>query len=93
MAQKFSGQIRFQLGIICNSSLEESMGNWLIECELTEESNVVQPGGPIKQLQRNLPGDLIGTRKANNCKNTFDELAMNCCAKGNPRTENKYVYS
>jgi hypothetical protein len=60
---------------------------------LTEESNVVQPGGPIKQLQRNLPRDLIGTRKANDCKNTFDELAMDCCAKGNPRTENQYVYS
>ena len=60
---------------------------------LTKKADVIQSSGSIKQLQRNLPRDLIRTRKADNRKNPFNKLTMHGGAKRNARTKHQDIHS
>lgn len=86
-------------GSRCSTSLhglslvaQELSGQVGLKLGIVEKTDVVESSGPIEQLQRHLSGNLIGARQADHCKNTFDELAMNCCTEGYPRAEYKHIH-
>jgi hypothetical protein len=54
---------------------------------LTEESDVIQSSGSIKQLERNLSRHLIWARETDNRKDTLNELSMNCCTESYARAQ------
>lgn len=56
------------------------------------EANIVWPTTAVKDLQRNLPRELVRTRQSHNSENPFFDLPLNCRVQWYARTQHQDIH-
>lgn len=93
MEHDLCGNVRIDFWIVCRENSEllvdnQGNGEWR-----TTEADVIRSRTAIKNLKRDLAGKLIGPRKSDNRKNTFNVLAMDSRTQGYARAKHEYIYA